>query len=101
MLRPPIPELAARAAVLRYAGRLAMVLGLLLPVYFLAFREAIPPVTFHCLGPWGPTALRRAVCYVPLLALSTLLLAFHVPTRGRVLGKLARSWSGPENEQRT
>jgi hypothetical protein len=98
VLRPAIPELAARAAVLRYAGRLAMALGLLLPVYFLAFSEGNPMVCFHCAL---PRELPRGVAYIPLLGLSTLLLAFHVPTRGRVLGKLARSWSGPGNEQLT
>jgi hypothetical protein len=98
VLRPALPELAARAAVLRYAGRLAMVLSLLLPVYFLAFHEGSPVVCFHCAH---PTALPRGVDYLPLLALSTLLLALHVPTRGRVLGDLARSWSEPGNEPRT
>jgi hypothetical protein len=88
VLLPVSPERFARAAVLRYAGRLAMVQALLLPVYFLAWREGSMPVCFHC---W-PRIVPRAVDYIPLLALSTLLMAIHVPTRGRVLGGLARVW---------
>src|SRR6185437_1193906 len=67
LLRPAIPELAARAAVLRYAGRLAMALSLLLPVYFLAFHEGSPGICFHCAP---PRHLPRALAYLPLLAVS-------------------------------
>jgi hypothetical protein len=86
---PVRPERFARAAVLRYAGRLAIAQALLLPVYFLAWREGSVPTCFHC--PQN-RFLPNAVEYLPLLALSLLLMAVHVPTQGRVLGELARVW---------
>jgi hypothetical protein len=88
-----VPELAARAAVRCYAGRLAMALSLLLPVYFLALREGSIATCFHC-----PTRriVPKPADYVPLLALSTLLLAFHLPTRRRVLGPLGPLWKGQQ-----
>jgi hypothetical protein len=92
VLRAAIPELAARSAVLRYAGRLALALALLLPVYFVAWDQASIILGWPCL--LRPRVLPCPADYVPLLALSTLLVAFHVPTRRRVLGGLAGSWGG-------
>jgi hypothetical protein len=89
LLRPAVPELAARAAVLRYAGRLAMALALLLPVYFMALNES----AFPWCHPGYQSEVPTAIEYLPLLALSTLLVAFHVPTRARVLGALGPWWA--------
>jgi hypothetical protein len=92
LLRPAVPELAARAAVLRYAGRLAIALALLLPVYFMAANEGTFPLCYrYCYQ--VQVTVPTAIEYLPLLALSTLLVAFHVPTRARVLGALGPWWA--------
>ncbi|APR88603.1 hypothetical protein A7982_13952 [Minicystis rosea] len=79
------PELAARAAVLRYAQRLAMALVLLSPIYFVAWREAHIIVAFH-VPP--PRIVPVPEDYLPMAVVVSLFVAWHFPTTHRVFGAL-------------
>jgi hypothetical protein len=82
------PELARRAAVLRYAGRLAMVIVILSPIAFLALAESgIRMYSRHSSSGSGRT-VPSPMDYVPFAAILTVFTALHIPTRRRVLGAL-------------
>lgn len=79
------PELAARAAVLRYAQRLAMVIVLLSPIYLVAWREAHVIASFH-VPP--PLVVPVPADYLPMAVVCSLLVAWHFPTTHRAFGAL-------------
>ncbi|MDI1481346.1 hypothetical protein [Polyangium sp. y55x31] len=74
--------------MLRYEGRLAMVLVMLLPICFLALVESGIIVYCHQFSDGSGRIVPSPEDYVPLAAISTIFVAWHVPTRGRVLGAL-------------
>ncbi|MDI3286279.1 hypothetical protein [Polyangium sp. 15x6] len=91
------PASAARAAVLRYAGRLAMVLVILLPIYFLAWGESGLIVYCHQFSNGSGRIVPRPEDYVPLAAILTIFTALHLPTRRRVFGALDGLWDQPRS----
>lgn len=80
------PERVARAAVLRYGGRLAMALALLLLIQLIAWVEAL------AVGYSGLTGSGVSVPYpggyLPLALISTFFTVLQIPTKRRVFGHL-------------
>ncbi len=81
-------ELMARSLVLRYAVRLAGALAISLPIFFIALDEATP-IIFWGLG-FSGRVIPTSYEYVPLVAVLTIVIVAHVPTRRRVFGSFAQ-----------
>lgn len=77
-------EMWARAAIFRYAGRLASALAFGLPIYFVAHAEA--SIQKSCGIQGCIRFIPAAEVYLPLLAVLTIVTVAHAPTPGRVFG---------------